>query len=397
MTQPTCSPCDCQGNWFGDHCNKCQLTELNPLYPDLVCNSTGTNFNKTQVECVACVCSPGYLGARCETPIIRGNVTFASSGPLPVYSEIEDVNGYHFVSPAGRAVLITDMALSLGLSSSEITIVNIIRSNTTNTHTTSSKFAIQQSTPITFTTVTYGASPGSLPSLDSLTNTWSAMQGQFGNLPISATEASSEVGTPQGASDARQPGDDTSVGCDPNDPLSNCDCAKTNTCPKKNSTSTGLIVGVVVGVVGGTALLLLLLVLALLWCRKNQRGLWKSKEEQDKDEMSSYVPQPTKTFNRSTASPEATIGTSSYLPTQAELEMSSAAGSATPNTNSVQSVNNHTPVDDPTLPSNIKAYKDAKAQIFYVDSNTMTTSWNHPNANTDASATVGSNGYGTGW
>jgi cytoskeletal protein RodZ len=149
-----------------------------------------------------------------------------------------------------------------------------------------------------------------------------------------------------------------------------------------STSNTGLIVGVVVAIV--VAILIFgLLVCILLWCKKNQRGFWKSEEEKQRDEMSSYANQ-----NKSITS-EMTITTSSnhsqtpHQPNDVELTNTS-----------VQSLHSHTEVKDPTLPQNFKAYKDAKGAVFYVDSTTMTTSWTHPNKK---KADDADGDYGSAW
>lgn len=68
-----------------------------------------------------------------------------------------------------------------------------------------------------------------------------------------------------------------------------------------------------------------------------------------------------------------TMGTASLLPVQ-----NSEQTTSNPSAN-IMTVNNQTEVVDPTLPANIKAYKDRKGQTFYVNSETMITSWKHPN------------------
>eukprot|EP00461_Guttulinopsis_vulgaris_P000058 UN00058 len=53
--------------------------------------------------------------------------------------------------------------------------------------------------------------------------------------------------------------------------------------------------------------------------------------------------------------------------------------SATTTTASIQSVNNHTEFNDPTLAgTDWKAYKDAKGANFYVNNKTMESTWKHP-------------------
>jgi hypothetical protein len=131
----------------------------------------------------------------------------------------------------------------------------------------------------------------------------------------------------------------------------------------------------------------------LLWCKRNNRGFWKSEEEKQRDEMSSYVPRADTTYKGSTAAPELTIGTSAYTGISRTAPQSQDGVELTNTT--VQSVNNHTEVKDPTLPENVKAYKDLKGQIFYVDSTTMTTSWKHPTKAGGDDDDDG--GYGSGW
>jgi hypothetical protein len=156
------------------------------------------------------------------------------------------------------------------------------------------------------------------------------------------------------------------------------------------SSSKTLIIALVVALVGA-ALLFAIIVGVLLWCKKNERGFWKPAEKQDRDELSNFTLTQSKTYKGSVAAPSMTIGTLSILPTGGvEMTDASAASPA-----SVQSVNNHTPVEDPTLPPHIKAYKDVKGNIFYVNSEDMTTSWRHPNQ-MDGDA-AGDDGYGSGW
>lgn len=109
--------------------------------------------------------------------------------------------------------------------------------------------------------------------------------------------------------------------------------------------------------------------------------------------MSNFVMTTKKEYKGSTAAPSMTIGTSSMLPVTggSGVEMS---GTQSQQTATVQSVNNHTEVKDSTLPTEWKAYKDAKGSIFYVNSSTMTTTWNHPN---EAAATTEGETYGAGW
>jgi len=236
-----------------------------------------------------------------------------------------------------------------------------------------------QATPVTPTTA--------LPTqLDGLYNQWNGLQGSFPTTPIKNQETNAYLGPINPPSSIQDPGcvDQGILGCSGEEP--------------KRVSSTALIVGLVVGLVLGF-LIFIVLVCILLWCRRNSRGFWKSPEEQDRDEMSSFVAAPKKEFTGSTAAPKSTVGTSSIIPLAA-MDITSTSGPGTPrgssNNNtatSVQSVNNHKEVEDPTLPANIKAYKDAKGQIFYVDSNTMTTSWNHPNAAKGEEE----GGYGSGW
>jgi hypothetical protein len=80
------------------------------------------------------------------------------------------------------------------------------------------------------------------------------------------------------------------------------------------------------------------------------------------------------------------------MPTAIEM---SNAGSATSTGigSSVQAANNHVEVKDDTLPPEYKAYKDAKGQIFYVNTETMKTSWDHPTHTSEEQA----GGHSLGW
>jgi hypothetical protein len=217
-------------------------------------------------------------------------------------------------------------------------------------------------------------------SLDSLYQQWGQLQGTFDNSPISNQDSNSYLGTVNTPSTIDDPSCDEQgfMGC--------------SFAPPSNSTSnTGLIVGIVVAI--GVALIIFItLVCVLLWCKRNNRGFWKSEEEKQRDEMSSYVPRADTTYKGSTAAPELTIGTSAYTGISRTTPQSQDGVELTNTT--VQSVNNHTEVKDPTLPENIKAYKDLKGQVFYVDSTTMTTSWKHP---TKAGGDDDDGGYGSGW
>jgi len=364
----------------------------------IACSPKGTDIAATKQTCTKCVCLPGYTGDKCDQLTILGSVVFivpeSTTGTPFITQKVVDIESHlvvavdtladdldwsQFLSEEGLDVLVRDMALSLDIDPEFVSIHAITQvipqqqqqqQYQQQYQTTTDQFiSLQTLIPGTQTTVTYAiANENGATSLDSLTQSWKDLQTNFPNLPISQTEASREIGSPQSASDPIIPSAlDT---------------------PKRASTTT-LIIGLVVGLT--VALILFIaLICVLLWCRRNQRGFWKSKQDQDKDEISSYLPQQPKTFTGSTSAPKSTIGTSSVTPlnvANANIELSNPS-----TTTNVQTVNNHTQVNDPTLSPNVKAYKDTKGQIFYVDSNTMTTSWNHPNAKDENNG-----GYGSDW
>jgi hypothetical protein len=215
--------------------------------------------------------------------------------------------------------------------------------------------------------------------LDSLYTQWDSLTGTFPTTPIKNHDSEGYLGQIDPPNQMEDPAclEQSILGC--------------VGYVEPSVSHTALIVGVVVAVVVAIAIFITLLCV-LLWCKKNQRGFWKSEEEKERDEMSSYIPTKTHTFTGSTAAPTSTMGTSAYMPTAVEM---SNAGSATSTGigSSVQAANNHVEVKDAALPPEYKAYKDTKGQIFYVNTETMQTSWNHPTkANEDAEG-----GHSLGW
>ena len=157
----------------------------------------------------------------------------------------------------------------------------------------------------------------------------------------------------------------------------------------QRASGKGLIIGLVVGI-GGAAILFAVLVGSLLWCKSNKRGLWKPEEgsgagnSQKSGKNSSGSGDFSMTASQQSSTQASTTASGVELTTQSAL------------TPSVQGVNNHTQVEDKTLPSHIKAYNDDKGNTYYVNNQDMTTSWTHPNS----TAPAGDNGAGPasyGW
>lgn len=440
-----CGECQCNPNWdtnadmatttpgipSGD-CNVCSLLFTTSKTP---CSPTGTNFKQTNMKCDKCHCLPGYSGDYCSEIIIRGNITFilttqemamlststttATTKPsrlskyfinnnnhqpqltyisnisksylptTPLFSttQFDDVTKY--LTPDGIDMVIRDIALSLGIDPQFVDIVDA-QQFPTPTPTGEQQMAIQQSSsPSTTTVLTFGMKPTTDTntnglSLDQLSSSWNAMADDFTNLPISVTESSQELGQPQGASPAVQP--DPTPEC--NNILGTCDDVD----PPTTKSNTGVIVGFVVGVVGGVIVLFFVTILLVRHAKKHQKWCFAPEKKNNKDDVemtNEFTPHQSKSYTGSTETPRNTMGTSAMLP----INSQQGASSSSPASN-VQTINNQTPVEDPSLPANIKAYKDAKGQVFYVDSTTMTTSWTHPNKKDDDN---NGSGYGSGW
>jgi len=169
------------------------------------------------------------------------------------------------------------MALSLGIDQSFVNITFIKQEDTP-----AAFDMAEQQTGTKTTTVTYVVSPSSsggdgLSSLGDLTNAWKNMKSSFGDLPISQTDASREIGTPKSASNSTNPESPSTPVC-----LTDCPCEGSN-CPKPSkSSATPIIVGVVVGVVA-VILLFVLTIVLVRYCRKNQKACFKPTKNNEND------------------------------------------------------------------------------------------------------------------
>ena len=350
------STCDCDNSFVGTDCSVCALTTGTTLPITARCSSPGTDIKQTQIACAQCECYPGYIGSRCEIGAIRGNVTFildpSSTIPPPTNTTATTFPGSQFLSPAGQFVATRDMASSLGVDQSFVTITNIERHDVP----TSGFHMLQAGTKIT--TVTYTISPtaadngNGLSNLGQLTDTWDSMKGQFSNLPMSDTDSRRELGTPQGASNSTMPSQCT-------DPLT---CCNDMPCPKPKKTNTGLIIiAIVVPIV--IVILIFILVICLVRYAKNHQK-W------------CFAPKKSHTSNHSNRDVE--LGSNSNSP-----------GSSAQNTTNNGSNNNSIrstavdlePIDDgEQLPSGWSKHKHTvTGQILYVNQELMVSQKNSPN------------------
>jgi hypothetical protein len=337
--------CKCVAHqfWGGDKCQTCLLIPTTDPPSASQCVLAHTDVAKTirdidnngGLECGSCACLPGYSGQYCEISAIRGDVTYVLDGEptlppeddgndddtntemnlkllslrsLSLFNpnQLEDPNGFHFVSEQGRIVLESDMALSLGLDSDAVSIAKIVQ--------VTQPSAMKITAATTTTTITYNVFAGQTTNLGDLTNAWNGMQKDYPQLPVGNTEASGEVGSANNVGSAQQP--DVKAECDP--ATHKCDCtdeeklAHGGECPllepsKGKSSTVGIIVGVIVG---GAVVIGLFVgtIVFVKWAKKNQRCCFKPEKRRNEDDLELTMSETNSvaTSNRSTTASSST-------------------------------------------------------------------------------------------
>jgi hypothetical protein len=322
--------CQCNDKWrsspglangSSEQCKECKIT-LPDINDGGICDQIGTKIDVTKQECNKCICKDGYSGSRCETRALIGTISFQKNETISlnqssmisdeVVYQINNTNQYdydidHFNQPdslstqsspitalaaiipppttkvttitlpsANQAQMELDMALSMGVDPALVSLVRVAETTTTTPTSPTQGYKVT-TTATTFsitsaTTSSPSSQSGSGLSMDDLYSSWSNLQDNFNNLPISKTPAAESLG----------------VSTPPKDPYDpNCDPTINSNCPKGENPLVDPIVpeppestgksntgAIVAGVVVSLLVILLVIGIAGLLKYSHDRKIW---------------------------------------------------------------------------------------------------------------------------
>jgi hypothetical protein len=280
--------CTCSNdNWF----NKNSCTDCGLLKEPSKCNLTGIDPERTTRHgCDQCVCKHGYAGPTCAQRVVYGTVRFTplTSGFLLLADPVT-VTPLSFDDDV-QTVLIRDIAQSLNIPESTVTIQQAIST------TTSPSAFTTAAVPTTTNAVTFAIQSDDNTQLSDLYNLWNNVQdpNKFPNTPIAGTDTKPVVGTPIAADPAYDPqcNSATTTNCptganpliddeeEPENPFAPIDSGS----PSTSATVVAIVVPIVIVVC-----LFVAVIVTVTCMKKHQKGCFAPKGKKRKSQTEDHL------------------------------------------------------------------------------------------------------------